>query len=164
MPRGPLGRRWLAAVPVALASAAALGADFLGPEACKGCHPDAYAAWSTSKHARSTESLTREQQKDPRCTASHAPNLSEQRVGAISCETCHGAGQYYAPAYVMKDSELARLVGLVDPGERSCRSCHDAGSPSLRPFDFAAKLKAMDHWSAARSRRGASAAEAPPRQ
>ena len=136
----------------ALCSAAALGAEFLGPESCKACHPDAYATWSTSKHARSTESLTREQQRDPRCTACHAPNVSEQGVGGVSCETCHGAGQYYAPSYVMKDSELARLVGLLDPGERSCRTCHDPSSPSLLPFDFPSKLKAMDHWSASRAR------------
>jgi ribosomal protein L37AE/L43A len=137
-----------------LGSAVALAADFLGPESCKGCHAEAYATWSTSKHARSLESLTREQQKDPRCIACHGPNLTEQRVGAVSCETCHGAGQYYVPSYVMKDPELARLVGLLDPGERSCKSCHDASSPSLRPFDFTAQLKAMDHWSQGRTPRG----------
>ena len=145
-----------------LGSAVALAADFLGPESCKACHADAYSAWSTSKHARSLESLTREQQRDPRCIACHAPNLTEQKVGAVSCETCHGAGQYYVPSYVMKDPELARLVGLLDPGERSCRSCHDATSPSLRPFDFAAQLKAMDHWSAGRKRAGATSTEGPP--
>jgi len=155
MPRGA-SRCLRVALPVAaLVSAAAAAADFLGPESCKGCHPEAYAAWSASKHARSTESLGREQQRDPRCTACHAPNLAEQRVSAVSCETCHGGGQYYAPSYVMKDAELARLVGLLDPGERSCRSCHDPGSPSLRPFDFQAKLKAMDHWTQARSARTA---------
>ncbi len=158
---GPLRRVGVAAVGVAaLSSAVALGADFLGPESCKACHAEAYAAWSTSKHARSAESLTREQQRDPRCTACHSPNLAEQRVAAVSCETCHGAGQYYAPSYVMKDPELARLVGLQDPGERSCRSCHDPGSPSLLPFDFTSKLKAMDHWSAARKGRSAEAAPA----
>jgi hypothetical protein len=142
------------AVPaLVLCSAGALAADFLGPESCKACHADAYAAWSNSKHARSFESLTRDQQRDPRCIACHAPNLTEQKVGAVSCESCHGAGQYYVPGYVMKDPELARLVGLLDPGERSCRSCHDATSPSLRPFDFNAQLKAMDHWSAGRTRR-----------
>ncbi len=164
MLKGPLRGVLLAAAPLlALGSAAALGAEFLGPESCKGCHGDAYAAWSTSKHARSAESHTREQQRDPRCTACHAPNLAEQGVGAVSCETCHGAGQYYAPSYVMKDPELARLVGLLDPGERSCRSCHDPGSPSLLPFDFKSKLKAMDHWSAARTRRSAVPSSAPAR-
>jgi Cytochrome c554 and c-prime len=164
MYRGPLRRSLLLAVPVvALCSAAALAADFLGPESCKACHAEAYAVWSTSKHARSLESLTREQQKDPRCVACHAPNLTEQKVGGVSCETCHGAGQYYVPSYVMKDPELARLVGLLDPGERSCRSCHDASSPSLKPFDFTAKLKAMDHWSAGRTRRAAAPEAAPAR-
>ena len=76
----------------------------------------------------------------------------------MSCETCHGAGQYYVPAYVMKDPELARLVGLLDPGERSCRSCHDPSSPSLRPFEFTTKLKAMDHWSSGRAPRAAAPA------
>jgi hypothetical protein len=161
---GRLRRSFVLALPAAaLASAGALAADFLGPESCKACHGEAYATWSTSKHARSAESLTREQQKDPRCTACHAPNLTEQNVGAVSCETCHGAGQYYVPAYVMKDPELARLVGLLDPGERSCRSCHDPASPSLKPFDFTAKLKAMDHWSAGRTRRaGAPSTEGTP--
>ncbi|MCI0670662.1 MAG: hypothetical protein L0Y64_09395, partial [Myxococcaceae bacterium] len=39
------------------------------------------------------------------------------------------------------------LVGLVDPVEKGCRSCHDASSPSLAPFDFRTALKAIDHWS-----------------
>ncbi len=163
MSKGPLRRVWGAALAAAvLGSAVALAADFLGPESCKACHADAYSAWSTSKHARSLESLTREQQRDPRCIACHAPNLTEQKVGAVSCETCHGAGQYYVPTYVMKDPELARLVGLLDPGERSCRSCHDAASPSLRPFDFTTQLKAMDHWSTGRTRRPATPTEAAP--
>jgi hypothetical protein len=163
MRTGSLRPVWVAVLPAALLSAVAVAADFLGPESCKACHPEAYTAWSASKHARSVESLTREQQRDARCTTCHSPNLAEQRVNAVSCETCHGGGQYYAPAYVMKDPELARLVGLLDPGERSCRSCHDPGSPSLRPFDFVEKLKAMDHWTSARTRRtAASSGDVPP--
>jgi hypothetical protein len=56
----------------------------------------------------------------------------------------------------MKDSELARLVGLDDPSEKSCRSCHDGSSPSLKPFDFAEKLKLIDHWTKDRDKRGES--------
>jgi hypothetical protein len=139
---------------VVLGSAVAAAADFLGPESCKGCHPEAYAVWRASKHARSMESLTAEQQHDARCTTCHAPNLADQKMAVIGCETCHGGGQYYAPAYVMKDPELARLVGLVDPSEKSCRSCHESASPSLKPFQFAEKLKAIDHWTAERQKRG----------
>src|SRR5262249_1643737 len=104
------------------------------------------------------ESLTAEQQKEARCTTCHAPNLTDQGMAGIGCETCHGGGQYYAPAYVMKDPELARLVGLQDPSEKSCRSCPEASSPSLRPFPFTAKLKSMAHGSAGRQKRGASPA------
>jgi hypothetical protein len=132
---------------------AAWGADFIGPEACKACHVDAYNAWKQSKHARAFDSLNAQQQQDARCTSCHAPNVVEQSVAHITCETCHGGGHYYATQYVMKDPELVRLVGLLDPGEKGCRTCHDASSPSLRPFEFVEKLKLIDHWTAERTRR-----------
>lgn len=148
--------------PVALAiffsvflATSAQGADFLGPESCQGCHPEAYATWKQSKHARAFDTLTPNQQKDARCISCHAPNLNDKGLAAVTCETCHGGGQYYSPHYVMKDEELARLVGLVDPSEKQCRACHDAASPSLRPFEFVEKLKLMDHWTAERQRRAA---------
>jgi hypothetical protein len=125
----------------------AFGADFLGPETCKACHPAAYDAWKQSKHARAAEALSPQERKDPRCMSCHAPDQKDQKVVGVSCETCHGGGQYYAAPYVMKDPELARLVGLQDPSERTCRACHDASSPSLEPFNFVEKLKKIDHWS-----------------
>lgn len=141
----------------------ALAADFVGPESCKGCHPEAYAAWTQSKHARATDSLGEAQKKDARCLTCHAPDQAERAVAHVTCETCHGGGQYYVPGYVMKDAELSRLVGLVDPSEKGCRTCHDASSPSLTPFNFVEALKAIDHWSAERARRqGAPRAEASP--
>lgn len=131
---------WLALAPPAQA------ADFLGPESCKACHADAYFAWKQSKHAHATDALTPAEQKDARCLTCHSPNQTDQGVAQVTCESCHGGSQYYAPTYVMKDPELARLVGLLDPGEKSCRTCHDASSPSLKPFAFAEKLKLIDHW------------------
>ena len=128
-------------------ASSALAADFVGPESCKACHPAAYAAWRSSKHARAFESLSPQEKKDARCVSCHAPDLRTQQVTGVSCEACHGGGQYYSPEYVMKDPELSRLVGLVDPSEKQCRNCHDASSPSLQPFDFREKLKLIDHWS-----------------
>jgi hypothetical protein len=61
----------------------------------------------------------------------------------------------------MKDAELARLVGLVDPSEKGCRTCHDASTPSLKPFDFVESLKAIDHWSAEKTGKKGARAEAP---
>lgn len=145
------------AILTLLCATASTAADFVGPESCKGCHPEAYAAWKQSKHARARDSLSPVQQKDARCLSCHAPNLTDQHLPQITCETCHGGGQYYATSYVMKDPELLRMVGLVDPSEKSCRTCHDASSPSLTPFDFVEKLKLIDHWSAERARREAKA-------
>lgn len=155
------GRRSFLGVAAVLAAALSLvsagaelsGTEFVGPESCKACHPDAYAAWRQSKHARALESLSEQQRRDVRCLSCHAPNLQDRRVESISCETCHGGGQYYAAQYVMKDPELVRLVGLLDPSEKGCRSCHDASSPSLKPFDFVEKLKLIDHWTVERQRR-----------
>ncbi|ATB26726.1 hypothetical protein MEBOL_000160 [Melittangium boletus DSM 14713] len=141
---------------------AAGAADLLGPESCKGCHPAAYDAWMQSKHARAGDSLSPAQQKDARCLSCHAPDQASQGVSHVTCETCHGAGQYYSPSYVMKDAELARLVGLVDPSEKACRTCHDASSPSLKPFNFVESLKAIDHWSAERAGNKNPRAESPP--
>lgn len=148
------------ACAVVPASAADVTAELVGPEACKGCHPAAYETWRQSKHARALDSLSPPQQKDARCLSCHAPSLREQGVEHVTCETCHGGGQYYASSFVMKDPELSRMVGLVDPSERACRACHDASSPSLRPFDFVEKLKLVDHWTAERQQR-ARAAKSP---
>lgn len=128
--------------------------DFVGPESCKGCHPEAYQKWKQAKHSRAKASLSPAQQKDARCLSCHSPNEAEQGVAQVSCETCHGGGQYYSARYVMKDPELVRLSGLVDPVEKACRTCHDASSPSLKPFDFVEKLKLIDHWTVERRRGG----------
>src|SRR4051812_37329685 len=152
---------WFIAAALLLASSV-FAYDYLGPESCQGCHPDAYAAWRASAHARAKESLSDKQRSDARCLSCHSPNEGDQRVQNVSCESCHGGGQYYSARYVMKDPELARLVGLVDPSEKGCRTCHDASSPSLKTFDFVEKLKLIDHWTAERARRVAQAETKPP--
>ena len=144
-------------LPLALlaASSGASAFDFLGAESCKGCHAEAYQSFRLSKHARAKDSLSAPQQKDARCLSCHSPNETDQHVEHVTCETCHGGGQYYGAVYVMKDPELARLSGLTDPSEKGCRTCHDASSPSLKPFDFVEKLKLIDHWTVERQKRAA---------
>lgn len=139
-----------------LAPASALAADFIGPENCKACHPAAYEAWKESQHSRAASALSPKQQKDGRCLSCHSPEGGKGHAD-VGCESCHGPGQFYAPKYVMKDSELSRAVGMVDPSEKQCLKCHDANAPSLKPFKFAEKLKLIDHWSAEREARKAAA-------
>ncbi|HEY3447166.1 MAG TPA: multiheme c-type cytochrome [Myxococcales bacterium] len=149
-----------------LLPARAGAADPIGSENCKTCHATAYDAWQDSQHSRASVSLSPKQQKDARCLSCHSPDQAKG-VADVSCETCHGGGQFYSPKYVMKDAELARAVGLVDPSEKMCLKCHDANAPSLSTFKFAEKLKLIDHWSAERAARkekadGAKAEKAKP--
>ncbi len=127
-----------------LAPAAAFSQGLVGPETCKTCHPMAYEAWRESAHARAYDGLPAGNRADSRCTSCHAPELDKGLPG-VSCETCHGPGQIYAVSYVMRDRELARLVGLVDPGERTCVRCHNESTPSLERFDYARRVQLIEH-------------------
>ena len=132
---------------------APLGAqEYVGAEKCKSCHEFEFRVWSVGPHARAHNALNAEQMKDPKCNGCHTmvPGNIEAATIGVQCERCHGPGKYYHPSYVMKDKELARAVGLIDPAEAHCRSCHTDGTPSIRPFDFARMWAAIDHGDAAR--------------
>jgi len=142
----------LVVVGMLLGSFLARGAEPIGPENCKACHPQAYTRWKESGHARSATPLQGKQQTDGRCLSCHSPDRMKEMAN-VSCESCHGGGQYYSPSYVMKDKELSRAVALTDPSEKLCRKCHDSNAPSLKPFVFTEKLKQIDHWTAEREAR-----------
>lgn len=138
-------RAFVVIVVAAVMPPTALASDVVGPEACRACHPVAYEIWRASPHARAKESLTGRHKDDPRCLTCHAPQ-ADLGVAGVTCETCHGAGRLYAARYVMRDPELARAVGLLDPSEKTCLSCHTDTTPSLVGFDYSRKLVAMKHW------------------
>jgi formate-dependent nitrite reductase cytochrome c552 subunit len=122
----------------------------VGPETCKACHPAAYEAWRTGPHARAFDSLPERSRKDGRCLSCHAPRMEDGFV-AVGCESCHGAGGAYSARYVMRDPELARAVGLLDPNEKTCSGCHNESTPSLTKFEYARKLPLLEHWNAERA-------------
>lgn len=155
----------------ALLPATAVGADavpaghgggaLVGPETCKACHPAAYETWRAGPHARSLDGLPAQNRKDPRCLSCHAPDV-EVGIPGVGCEACHGPGRVYSAPYVMRDAELARAVGLVDPGEKSCLACHGESAPSLVRFEYVKKLPLIDHWTRERQAAGAAGAKAEP--
>lgn len=154
----------LAALALLAPLPAGAAAKPVGVEACGRCHPEAVAVWKAGPHARAEQGLgTRGEERA--CLVCHGP-LREAKQAGVGCEACHGSGEHYAKRYVMRDRELARAVGLVMPGEKECRACHDATSPSLIPFDYATKLKLVQaHGRADREARKAAkipAAAAPP--
>lgn len=128
----------------ALAPPSAHAGDKVGPEACRVCHPSAYEAWRATPHARARESLPERHRGEARCLSCHAPD-AEDGLAGVSCESCHGGGRLYAAPYVMRDPELARALGLLDPGEKSCLACHTESTPSLVRFEYARKVALLRH-------------------
>ncbi len=131
-------------VLAAIAPSLSHAGDKVGPESCKACHPSAYDAWLASPHARARESLPERSRNEPRCLSCHAPDADEGLAG-VSCEACHGGGRLYAAPYVMRDAELARALGLQDPGEKGCLACHTESTPSLVKFEYDRKLALIRH-------------------
>ena len=147
-------------LPIALlacVSPAALAAtEMVGPESCASCHRAAYDSWKTSPHARAHFSLSAEQKKQPLCLQCHSRDelrSGQAQVAGVSCETCHGPGRSYQSEVVMRDKELARLLGLAEPTAASCLACHNGSSPSLKAFDAKEAMARIDHWTAERAAR-----------
>jgi hypothetical protein len=136
----------LALLAVLAAPPAIRAAERVGPETCKACHPAAYDAWRFSPHARARDVLPERSRNDRRCLGCHAPDQDDGIAAGVTCEACHGPGRVYSAPYVMRDPELARLVGLTDPGERTCAGCHTESTPSLVRFEYARKLPLIRHW------------------
>ena len=127
---------------VLLATDSLVAGNYIGVERCKSCHEFEFSRWAAGPHAHGHESLTAKPLGASKCNTCHTmdPSLLVPRFIGIQCERCHGGGKYYHLDHVMRDRELARAVGLIDVTEAHCRQCHTAGTPSIRPFDFAAMM------------------------
>ena len=128
--------------------AQAHGQRAVGAERCGSCHTFAYEKWLKGPHSKAHLSLVGEELTSVKCQICHIPgklkDTSTLFVG-VQCESCHGNGQYYAHDYVMRDKELSRKVGMVDPGPTTCTSCHTVDVPSLKTFSFEEYWKMIAH-------------------
>jgi hypothetical protein len=148
--------RWFFLLALGMATGAhaqSQTANYIGAERCKSCHEFEFAIWSTGPHARAHVSLTSEQLGDPKCNNCHTTSADQSTTPLIGvqCERCHGPGKFYHPSYVMKDKELSRAVGLLDPLPAHCMHCHTDGAPSIKAFDFATMWAKIDHGPAAKA-------------
>lgn len=143
----------LMGLAVLFGSSFAFGQTFIGAKRCQTCHEWEYQQWAKEPHAQAHLALTPAQLKDGKCNGCHTmvpAQLEEEKLAGVQCESCHGGGRYYYQSFVMKDRELARLVGLTDPTAEQCQRCHNESAPSIKPFDFAALWAKIDHGRAAR--------------
>ncbi len=67
----------------------------------------------------------------------------------VSCESCHGAGSKYKSMKTMKAITAGEIdgatVGLIEPLEAVCVTCHNEKSPTYKPFDFSVRVKEIAH-------------------
>lgn len=137
---------------------------YLGTKACMPCHKsanvgDQYDKWVNSPHAKAYAALQSEEaakiatQKGlkvpayecPDCIRCHITgwNAKAELLGkdyvktdGVSCESCHGPGAQYKTVH-MRDKAKAMTLGMIEPNEALCRTCHNEQSPTYKPFDFA---------------------------
>jgi hypothetical protein len=121
--------------------------DLIGAERCGACHPREYQDWQKSGHALAFARLSKVQQRDSTCRSCHTmdPSSDDPQLAGVQCESCHGSGRMYAPRHVMRDKELAKLLGLTAVTEETCAPCHSKDTPSVRAFVFAEKVELVKH-------------------
>jgi hypothetical protein len=100
----------------------AKGAEYVGADMCKRCHPNSYAKWSTTKHAQSFTSL----EHDPK------PNV----IYDAECISCHTTGFEYNSGW-KSPTETAYLKS------NQCENCHGPSSKHVEFPDDKAILKTI---------------------
>ncbi len=139
--------RWLWVLALLLIAAQAFADDFVGADRCGSCHEVEYKQWKRSGHASALARLTRVQADDATCRTCHTmvPASQDAAFSGVQCESCHGAGRFYEPSYVMRDKVLAELNGLQKVEASVCSPCHTNDAPSVSPFKFEEKLELVRH-------------------
>ncbi len=131
----------------------------------------AYKTWSKGPHAKAFKTLqTAEADKIAKeaghstkaaetdaCLSCHVTGMLEKgakfgkkfkKEEGVGCEACHGPASKYKTKHA-KDVEGAAKLGLKSPtgkdAEALCVTCHNEKSPTYKKFDFAKRMKEIDH-------------------
>jgi hypothetical protein len=85
----------------------------------------------------------------PECLVCHVTAYGEpaevrgEKLGfeeGVGCEACHGPGSAYYKMTTMKKLYAGEIepetVGLAEPNEKLCQTCHNEKSPTYKPFEF----------------------------
>jgi len=167
-----LGHLALVAAAVLVPGIAGAQHAYVGVKACGMCHKSEakgqqLAIWEKSKHAGAFTTLTTDKANEiakskgitkpaaeaPECLACHAikggPDAADPKQG-VQCESCHGAGADYKAMGVMKVKDNAVKAGLTAFADNAaieamCKTCHNAKSPTAKPFNFEERWKVIAH-------------------
>jgi len=145
---------------------------YVGVDWCAQCHDSKATGrqvevWRQSPHGQAWKRLGSEQAikvaakygiMDPQnalqCLRCHTTGAGEsksrfadnfKKENGVQCESCHGPGEKYAKITHMIDDAKASAAGLLDPGPKVCKQCHNDQSPTFAGFDYEAAVKKIRH-------------------
>jgi len=113
--------------------------NYVGADACKGCHQSAYNIWSKSQHAKAFDSLALVNKAfDPNCIICHTVGFDKEggyidyedtaHLTDVQCESCHGA----ARKHVISNGKTAPEQHQW-PKKKICIQCHtQKNSPNFK--------------------------------
>lgn len=127
---------------------AAEPSPYVGDEACRTCHQQAYKAWSKSRHAHAYATLERVNKAfDANCLQCHTvafnqpggfvdPEITPNRLN-VQCEVCHGPGEKH-----IATAGAAPLAKTQGPDGPVCLKCHTHGhSPKFNYEQYWPKIR-----------------------
>jgi cytochrome c554/c'-like protein len=126
------------------------GRAYVGAKVCQGCHEQEFAQWKETPHASAFKTLLdRHRHYQPVCLSCHVVGFgsrygyrvgqSEQPLGNVQCEICHGPGKDHADL-------PSRLNIRRKVPEAVCLECHNADHSSN--FVYVQRLPRVLHQAA----------------
>lgn len=137
-------------------------ADFVGSEACRGCHSAEHATWSGSAHARAGKILRQADRpkEDGDCLRCHTTGFGRSGgfpegasledhpdLARVGCESCHGPGGDHVGG---KSPRKGNIVALRDKCDSCvileiCGACHDEANDPGFEYVIKRKIEAQRH-------------------
>jgi hypothetical protein len=123
-------------------------------------HSKAYTVLATeeAKKVATAAGITGDPQQAKECLVCHvvafdAPaekkDVTLTLEEGVSCEACHGPGSEYKTMKAMKQIFAGEVkgadLGLVEPTEALCITCHNPKSPTYKEFKFEEAVKKIAH-------------------
>ena len=119
--------------------------EYVGSQACLGCHQDSYSTWKKSSHAHAYGTLQEKgQHQNPECVGCHVVGFHEvggfvsetitPQFKGVQCENCHGPRKGHIANPAMKVT--AQKANL-----QACTECHQgAHSPNFHAKKYWLKI------------------------
>ena len=133
---------------------------FVGDEACRDCHAEAFPLWEKSKHHDALATLQKKGKGlHLECVGCHVTGWQQpsgvcridrlEGHGQVGCESCHGPGSAH-----VEDPDTSGKVRLgKEP--KTCTGCHDPeNSPSFDFQKYLAQVTGPGHGDAATREKG----------